>query len=238
MSIALGNFETALLAELRLGLQPLFYYRLMEVKDDWGFVLKLHSFFEGTLTHLIQDKLRRRKDSREILMPRDTFVSRVHLADRMKLLEPDYKAFLLGLNRLRNDICHNIRYIDFSLRSYVDGLSDADFRATARSLGAGFKNVPLAEFPASSFFQLPKVLTIRRINTVREFFWNISPRALLWNSGVWTLDLLSLHWHFEDDGQAIRWDSEIEAKLQDLLLDPKVLDYKRKLHKRFPEAGT
>jgi hypothetical protein len=105
MSIALGNFETSLLAELRLGLPPLFYYRLVEIKDDWGFVLKLHSFFEGTLTSLIQHKLRCRKNSRETLAPRDTFVSRVYLADRMKLLEPDYKAFLLGLNRLRKTVC-------------------------------------------------------------------------------------------------------------------------------------
>jgi hypothetical protein len=155
----------------------------------------------------------------------------------MKLLEPDYKDFLLGLNRLRKDVCHSIRYIDFSLRRYVDGLSDAEFRATARSLGAGFKDAPIAQFPVSSF-SLPKSRTTRHVNTVRECFWNLSPRASLWNSGAWTLDLLSLQWHFEDDGQVIRRETDIEGQLQDLLLDPKVLDYRRKLHKRLPEAGA
>ncbi len=233
----MGTFETALLAELRLGLPPLFYYRIVEIKDDWGFVLKLHSFFEGPVTAVIEDKLHTRKNVRETLIPRDSFVSRVYLADRLKLLEPDFKNFLLELNRLRNDITHNIRYIDFSLRRYVDNLSDAQFRKTAACLGAGFKNLPFAKCPefASAF---PRIGKDRHINTVREFFWKLSPRACLWNSGVWTLDLLSLHWHFEEEAGSIRKDTELEAKLQDLLLDPAVLGYRRKLQKRFPEHGS
>lgn len=236
MSYKLGNFETALLAELRLGLPPLFYFNLVEVKDDWGFVLKLHSFFEGTLTRVIQHRLHIKPNSRERLAPRDTFVSRVYLADRLNLLEPEFKAFLLELNRIRNDICHNIRYIDLNLKSYVHDLSDADFKRTARSLGVGFKNIPITQDVISFFrLRLPKSCAIRPANTCREFFWSLSPKATLWNSGLITLDLLSLHWHFENDGQAN--DLSIEAKLQDLLLDPKILDYKRKLQKQFPEAG-
>jgi hypothetical protein len=147
MSHDFGTFEATLLAELRVGLPPLFYTRLLDITDDWAFVLKLHSFFEGTLTRLLQEKLALRS-SREILTPRDTFVSRIHLAERLNLLEPDYRAFLLGLNRLRNDITHNIRFIDFDLRRYVDALSDSDFRRTAYALCAGFKNVSVEDFNA------------------------------------------------------------------------------------------
>jgi hypothetical protein len=35
------QFESILLAELRLGLPPLFYWQLREIKDDWAFILKL-----------------------------------------------------------------------------------------------------------------------------------------------------------------------------------------------------
>ena len=38
----------------------------------------------------------------------------------MNLLEPDYRGFLLSLNRLRNDITHNIRFLAFDFRSYVE----------------------------------------------------------------------------------------------------------------------
>ena len=71
------------------------------------------------MTRLLQEKLRLRTLCRESLTPRDSFTSRVYLASRMDLIEPDYRAFLLALNRLRNDITHNLRYLDFNLRHYV-----------------------------------------------------------------------------------------------------------------------
>jgi hypothetical protein len=48
-------------------------------------------------------------------------------------------------------------------------------------------------------------------------------------NGYWTLDLLSLQFHFEKSSgvwQAV--DSDLNAGLQDLLLDPVVLDFRRK----------
>ncbi len=211
MPISLDTgLEMELLAELRLGLPPLFYCRLVETQDDWGFVLKVHSFFEGTLTMVIQHKLQLQKGMCESLTPRDSFVSRVHLANRLNILEPDFKAFLLGLNQLRNEITHNVRYLDFSLRSYVDGLSDAEFRRTAFSLCVGFKNVPLAEAPAS-ISALRRPASSRHLRTMREWFWDLHPRFSIWNAGVPTLDLLSLQLHFEREGATFRAETGLEA---------------------------
>ena len=259
MSHNLGTIETILLAELRVGLPPLFYTRLLDITDDWAFVLKLHSFFEGTLTKLLQEKLALRR-SHEIMTPRDTFVSRVHLAERLDLIEPDYRAFLLSLNRLRNDITHNIRFIDFDLRQYVDSLSDSDFRRTAYALCAGFKNTPMDDIVAKRIDEdlkrnqriseetfdpairevvagflpasnpRPEIKRRRVIRTVREYFWQLSPKTSLWNAGVSTLDLLSLHFHFEElPTGGFRSEPDLDAKIQDLLLDPAVLKYKRRV---------
>lgn len=221
--IKAGTFETALLAELRLGLPPLFYYRLQEVADDWTFVLKLHSLFEGALTQLLQEKLRLRSHIRESLTPRDSFTSRVHLASRMNLMEPDYRGFLLSLNRLRNDITHNIRFICFDIRSYVDSLSDSDCRRTAMTLSAGFKNLTLPDYRKIT----PPKARQRDCRTVREVFWHLNPKFSIWNSGLWALDLISLHFHFEETGGNIIPEADIAAKLQDLLHDPSVLEYRR-----------
>jgi hypothetical protein len=218
-----------LLAELRVGLPPLFYYRLIEIPDDWGFVLKLHAFFEGTLTRLLQDKLRLRTLCRESLTPRDSFTSRVYLASRMDLIEPDYRAFLLALNRLRNDITHNVRYLDFKLRHYVDNLSDTDFRRTAVMLGAGLKNVPADSIPLLANWTSPKSTRQRHFRTAREQLWHNLPRFSLWCAGLMTLDLLALHFHFEKSGGTWSAEPDIEAKLQDLLHDPAVLAYRRKV---------
>jgi hypothetical protein len=235
MSLTAGEFETALLAELRLGLPPTFYYRLVEIEDDWAFVLKLHSFFEGALTQLLREKLRLRPHAQECLTPRDSFTSRVHLASRMKLMEPDYSGFLLGLNRLRNDITHNIRFIAFDFRSYVDGHSDVEFRRTATSLCAGFKNVSADVFPKQL---TPKNARSRQCRTVREVFWHLSPKLSIWKAGVWTLDLISLHFHFEWSGDTVAVEPDTEAKLQDLLHDPAVLEYRRRLSELWPNDNA
>jgi len=264
MGLSLGTFETILLAEMRVGLPPLFYTRLLDINDHWGFVLKLHSFFEGTLTKLLQEKLALRPNLREGMTQRDSFVSRVHLAERMVLMEPDYRAFLLALNRLRNDMTHNIRFIDFDLQKYVDSLSDSDFRRSATALAAGFKNITLDDYfagmlaakqdsgaaPAkqqegsargidiqlmyglcTSFPAPQETRRHREQHTLREFFWHFAPKFSLWYAGIWTLDLLSLKFHFEPGPTPGNFHAEadIEAKVQDLLLDPVVLEYKRKL---------
>jgi hypothetical protein len=70
----------------------------------------------------------------------------------------------------------------------------------------------------------------RKLTTVREFFWHWSPRLSIWNAGVWTLDMLSLHFVFEGvNTEKVRVDPELEARLQDLLHDPAVLAYKRRI---------
>jgi hypothetical protein len=51
-----GSFNLILLAEHRLGIPPLFYFKLIEIKDHWAFVLKLHALFEGTIQRLLEEK--------------------------------------------------------------------------------------------------------------------------------------------------------------------------------------
>jgi hypothetical protein len=176
-------------------------------------------------------------------------------------MEPDYGAFLQALNRLRNDITHNIRFIAFDLQRYVDDLSDKEFSRSAGALCAGFKDVPMRDYVAmiederakkksehagSSIAPADREMASRSLaslsgpsktkrekppRTVRELFWQSAPKQSLWYAGVWTLDMLSLHLHSEGypDPKAFCFDSDLEAKLQDLLHDPAIIDYKRKV---------
>jgi len=235
MPIEMGTFETILLVELRLGLPPLFCWRLAEIKDDWAFILKFHSLFEGVLTKLLEEKLALRKITNEHLTIYDSFYSRVQLAERLKLIEPDYKNYLLSLNHLRNSVIHNIQFINLRLKDYFDSLDERDFRKAARGLGAGWKNTPLENSPSNFVSTLNKLLGNKKPKyipkTARELFMYVSPKATIWNSGVYALDLLSLHFHHEITGNLILPEPEIEAKLQDLLLDPVVIAFKKKVGK-------
>ena len=225
MALKANLFETSLLAEHRLRVPPLFYHRLQQLDDDWGFVLKLHAFFEGALTHTLVQKLRRHPKSADGLTPRDSFTSRVHLADRLGILEPDPKAFLLAINQLRNDLTHNIRFIDFNLDRYARSLSDRDFARTARVLCTGVVDMPLDLEDARLSSARAKQ---RRTTTLRQMLFQRAPRKSIWFSGLFALDLLSLHCIFDLDSEPATLEPDIEGTLQDLLLDPVVMDYKRR----------
>ena len=221
----LDHFDIILLAELRVGLPPLFYHKLLRIRDDWSFVLKLHAFFEGCLAQLLQEKLKRERFRQHQMTPHDSFVSRLYLADRMKLLEPDRKMFLQSLNSLRNQITHQLRFIDFDLPRYIDDLSDRDFRKLALHLCTGLENITLADCRLS---KLPTKRPVRHSSkTVREHVFLHYPKFSIWFSGVMALELLSLQFHFDISDDEIIPEPDIEAKLQDLLLDPAVLEFKR-----------
>jgi len=134
MPIAAGTFETLLLVELRLGLPPLFCWRLAEIKDDWAFT-------------------------------------------------------------------------------------------------------PLENTPSKYVLAISKLLGNRKpkhpLKTLRELCLYVSPKSSIWNSGVFALDMLSLHFHFEITGDSILSEPDIEAKLQDLLLDPEVIAFEKKWANRF-----
>jgi|SRR5271157_2272690 len=225
MALKAKQFETSLLIEHRLGLPPLFYHRLREISDDWGFVLKLHAFFEGVLTHTIVHKLRRHPKSGEGLTPLDSFTSRVQLADRLGVLEPDPKAFLLALNKLRNELTHNIGFIDFDLDRYARSLSDRYFAKTARTLCTGALDEPLNSEDARVTAAQAKQ---RRTTTLRQMLFQQSPRESIWFSGLMALEVLSLHCIFDLDSDPVAVEPDVEGTLQDLLLDPAVMDYKRR----------
>jgi hypothetical protein len=54
-----------------------------------------------------------------------------------------------------------------------------------------------------------------------------NPQFAIWNAGLYTLDLISLHFYFEESAGSIVPEWDTLAKLQDLLHDQAVLEYRR-----------
>lgn len=241
MQLSAGQFEAILLAENRLGLPPTFYFQLVDIKDDWAFILKLHSLFEGALHRLIAQKIRQRNLT-ESMSPYDSFYSRVMLAKKLQLLEPESKTYLLALNHLRNCLTHDIRFINVKLSKYFDLLSEREFRMSAQQLAISFQNKALdsqecRELVSSQVISkaLKKHTPRCEPKTLRELFFSISPKAMIWSGGIQVLDLVSLHFHHEVISGSVEQEPKIWANLQDLLLDPNVIAYKKKLSK---DMGT
>ena len=109
-----GNFDLILLAEHRLGLPPLFYFKVMDIKDDWAFILKLHALFEGAVHRLLAEKTAQFEFAEPVPSERDSFFTKVQTAARLFLPDNRDEAYipareyLLALNHLRNRITHDL----------------------------------------------------------------------------------------------------------------------------------
>jgi hypothetical protein len=227
MPLKVDLFETSLLAERRLGLPPLFYHRLQDINDDWGFVLKLHSFFEGVLRHCLSEKLARKRQLGLSMTARDSFISYVNLANRAGIMEPDREMYLLALNRLRNDVTHNITFIDFELRRFVQSLRPSVFSRSAKALCTGVLDLPIDQIESTVASKIDRIQTNQRIATLREFLFVADPRLSIWFSGLLVVDLLALHSIFDTETLTLT-DPTIEGSLQDIMHDPEVLEYRRR----------
>jgi hypothetical protein len=236
-----GDFDLILLAEHRLGLPTLFYFKLMEVKDDWAFILKLHALFEGTLKRLLEEKQTQFEFTDPIIIDRDSFPTMLQTAARHFLLdeigEPIVSArhYLRALYQLRNRIAHDLEFINLDLGRYVASLSEVEFQKAARSLAISYPDQPYQQAPKplrKVIETAQKVLPPKhRTTTVREALFDVAPKPAIWSGGGRTLTALSHCLHIQPVGDSLGTDPRMAAKLQDLLHDPKVIELKRELSK-------
>jgi len=93
------------------------------------------------------------------------------------------------MNQLRNDLTHNIRFLDFDLKSYVQSLSDKNFARAARTLCTGIVDAPVDLDETNITSAQAKQ---RRTITIRQVVFQKAPREAIWFSGLFALELLSL----------------------------------------------
>jgi hypothetical protein len=253
-----STFETILLAEQRLNLPTLTYYKLLNEENDWTFILRIHVLFEGVLQRVVKHVLQF-PEGHAVAAPgvtgvhkhanienweNATYRAKLDLALKIQVLEPDYYVYLLELGRLRNRIVHNLNYFNFDLSEYTSRLSPEQWKRFNKAFGAGWKDIPAAPFfknLATITGKQPKPRLVSNIEkmernklSVRDVMVTGSPRASVWFAGIWTLGLLSLKLHYRIiDGRVVQ-DNGMEPNLQDLLLDPEVLAFKKKAFQKVP----
>src|SRR5208282_4323858 len=243
MSVIPSTFEMVLLAEKRLELPILSYYKLLNEENDWTFILRIHVLFEGVVQRVIKHVLQFpeiHKQANVENWENGTYRAKLDLALKIKVLEPDYYTYLLELGRLRNRIVHNLKYFDFDLREYTSHLSQEQWKRFNKAFGAGYKDVPAAPVFKNLIKSLvtitgkqPRPRLVSNIEkmeknklSLRDVMTTGAPRASVWFAGIWTLDLLSLQLHHRKINGRIVQDNGMEPSLQDLVLDPEVVAFK------------
>ena len=96
----------------------------LRLESDWSFVIKLHSLFEAVLASLIVKRLNAPAVQEAIVNLEFNNVKsgKVAFARALALIDARDGAFLRGLSELRNKLVHDIRNVQFDLRSYVSGM--------------------------------------------------------------------------------------------------------------------
>jgi hypothetical protein len=129
-------FEEIARFERRLGLPERFYLGLLE-ESDWGFVIKLHSLFEGAATHVLNLRIGSGKleSAMSYLDFGNTKCGKCRLLLDLGVLSKEQYTFLRQLSELRNLLVHQIQNVTFSFENYIKSLDNNQFRSFCDQIG-------------------------------------------------------------------------------------------------------
>lgn len=245
-----STFELILAAEYRLSLPVLFYPKVLKNSNDWVFVLTLNAIFESislkVAKHLFQVSRRFQNNAIPLVQKYDNINSnlnwdnnyslRLDLFNKTNIFDNKVFCFLNSLNQLRNELVHKIQNVDFSFREQGSTVDRNVINASREAaLALGWLSVD-----KKMFFNilgrvlgqyLPDPTFMMDFSTNPEFqeqhLLNKSPRAAFWFAGATAIESLSQLLNSKDIGGQLFFDNSLDPNLQDMLLDPKVLRFKR-----------
>ena len=208
-----STFESVLLAELNLGLPPLFFYELIREPNDWSYVLKLHVMFESALNKVLE----KRGPEDDYDQP-STYYSKVEKALQSGAVVEDehYRNFLVSLNYLRNCFAHRASYIVAAISSVINEMPAHRRDIVVQSLAVGW-GIPGGNQAS------PENRPYRR-KLMSEH-----PRFVIHFSAGFALEMLSLAYYFRLGKDGKFYGDEFRPQLQDLLNDPVVIETGRKI---------
>lgn len=128
--------------EEKLKLSPIPFDSLHN-DSDWTFVIKLHTYIEASLNHLIVSHF---KDDRLYQI-----ISRLEVSDQTKgklafvkdldLLPEEYRSFIKQLSEIRNGLVHKAENLDYSLKKYVAKLDKQQRKNLWNALASTFSYI-------------------------------------------------------------------------------------------------
>lgn len=127
--------------ELMLGIPTGFYDDLLK-EDDWSFVIKLSSLFEGACTHALNARI----DKPELLEAlghlemANLRSGKLVMLKQLGAISNEQHNILTQLAALRNQLVHRIANVTFQFRPYLDSLNTSQFNSFVKAFGHGLKD--------------------------------------------------------------------------------------------------
>lgn len=135
-TIMTNAFKEITKFEEMFNLPKKFYLNLLE-EQDWGFIIKLHSLFEGAATHVLNLRLGEGKiePALSALEFGHEKYGKVTLLSNLGILNSNQVKFLRLLSELRNKLVHNIQNVSFSLTEYLNSIDKNQKKSFCERIG-------------------------------------------------------------------------------------------------------
>jgi hypothetical protein len=97
-------------------------------EDDWSFIIKAHALLEAAANQAIENQLNKNELSEVIarLEFSGTKTGKVHILNKLGILNSDCKRFCSKLSEIRNSFVHNIKNVELDLDDFIENLSDSE----------------------------------------------------------------------------------------------------------------
>jgi hypothetical protein len=146
-------------------------------EDDWSFVIKTHAVLEATLSHLLTVVIgepRLQPFFARLDMSGAT-IGKVAIVKLLDLLDETDRRFIKSFSELRNDLVHEIRFVNFTFASHVKSM-DANQLKTFKKQFDTWSVEPYAE-------------VIGQRVLVLDFFKE-NPKLAIWYSAMATIAII------------------------------------------------
>ncbi len=132
--------------EMTVGLPKGFYHSLLK-ESDWGFIIKLHSLFEASATHILN--LRIGDGCLEEALSYIDFshskYGKTKLLRKLGALNANQAKFLQWLSEIRNKMVHQVENVLFDLKNFVDSLDNNQKNGFCNKIGySSGDEIPIA----------------------------------------------------------------------------------------------
>ncbi len=163
--------------EQELGITPGFMESLLR-ESDWSFVIKTHAVLEAAVAHLLTMVVGepRLKPFFARLELSGANLGKVAVAKLLDLLEDRDRRFIRSFSELRNDLVHDVRFVDFTFSPHVKAMDAPQLRS--------FRN----KFDTWSVGDIHELDDGRSIPVV-DFFRD-NPKLATWYSAMSTVAII------------------------------------------------
>lgn len=167
--------------ESKLGVRKGFLANIYD-EDDWTFIIKLHAFIEAACTHLLLYHFK--EPNLEKYFSRMNLngfpISKLNVLSSLGLIGKHNRNFIIRLSEIRNSLVHGVRNSEFTLKDFVENISNEDLKILARSLSPAesfvqyiqSKNLKIFKFEGNIVEQSKDKNIMRRLKeTPKEHIW-------------------------------------------------------------------